>query len=77
MIWPLAKSQSLAAAPSLAGATQAVSTLFRVLPLALFETWLAGAVGIGVAMAGTAAVAAALIAVLARRSPMPAAASSM
>jgi len=68
MIWPLAKSQSLTVEPSLAGATQAVSTLFPVLPLTLLVTWLSTVVGLGAAMAGTAAVAAVLIAMLARRS---------
>jgi MFS family permease len=57
-VWPLAKSRSLTAVPELAGATQAISTTFAILPLTLLETWLAGAIGIGPAMALTAAMAA-------------------
>lgn len=64
VVWPLAKTQSLTVEPRLAGAVQAVTTLFGVLPLVLVETWLAGTVGIGPAMAATAGVAAALMAVL-------------
>ena len=62
LVWPLAKSQSLTVDPALAGATQAVTTLFGVLPLVLVETWLARTVGIGPAMAATAGVAAAAMA---------------
>lgn len=58
-VWPLAKSRSLMVAPERAGATQAVTTLFPVLPLALVESLLAQAIGIGAAMALTAAVGAA------------------
>lgn len=67
VVWPLAKSQSLTVEPQLAGANQAVATLFGVFPLVLFETWLAGAVGVGPAMAATAGVAASLMAVLVSR----------
>lgn len=63
-VWPLAKSQSLTVEPKLAGATQAVSTLLPIVPLALLETWLARAIGIGPAMAFTAAAGAGTIAVL-------------
>lgn len=63
-VWPLAKSRSLTAVPDLAGATQAISTMFGVLPLALLETTLASAIGIGPAMAITAGVAAALMVAL-------------
>jgi MFS family permease len=63
-VWPLAKAQSLTVDPNLAGATQAVSTLFPILPLALLETWLARSIGIGPAMALTAAAGAAAIAAL-------------
>ena len=61
-VWPLAKSQSLTVEPALAGATQAVSTLFPIVPLALLETWLARSIGIGPAMAVTAAAGAAAVA---------------
>ena len=63
-VWPLAKSRSLVAVPELAGATQAISTTFAILPLALLETALASAIGIGPAMALTAAVAAAAMVAL-------------
>jgi MFS family permease len=61
IVWPLAKSRSLTVAPELAGATQAVTTLYPILPLALVEGWLAATIGTGVAMAATAAVGAALM----------------
>jgi MFS family permease len=63
-VWPLAKARSLTAVPELAGATQAVATMFGVLPLSLLETAFASAIGIGPAMAVTAAVAALLMVVL-------------
>ena len=59
LIWPLAKPQSLTAEPALAGATQAVTTLFSLVPLALIESGLAETIGTGRAMAATAAVGAA------------------
>jgi len=65
-VWPLAKAQSLTAEPRLAGAAQAVSTLTPIIPLTLGATWLAGAIGLGAAMATIAAVGAALIVVLLR-----------
>jgi MFS family permease len=64
LVWPLAKSRSITAVPELAGATQAISNTFAVLPLTLVETWLASRIGIGTAMAITAAVAAAAMVVL-------------
>jgi hypothetical protein len=64
VVWPLAKARSLTVAPELAGATQAVTTLYPILPLALLESWLASAVDTGPAMAVTAAVGAALMLVL-------------
>jgi hypothetical protein len=67
MVWPLAKARSLTVAPELAGATQAVTTLYPILPLALLESWLASAVGTGAAMALTAALGAALMLVLTRQ----------
>lgn len=63
-VWPLAKSSSLTAVPELAGATQAVSNTFALLPLALGETVLASAIGTGPALAVTAAVAATAMVVL-------------
>lgn len=65
-VWPLAKAGSLTAVPSLAGSTQAVTTLFGILPLTLAETWLATAIGIGPAMAITAGAAASVMAALLR-----------
>ncbi|MGH9276940.1 MAG: MFS transporter [Acidimicrobiales bacterium] len=60
-VWPLAKARALTAVPSLAGATQAVTTLFPIIPLALLEAGLAAASGIGTAMAATAAFGAMLM----------------
>ncbi|HEX4906775.1 MAG TPA: MFS transporter [Acidimicrobiales bacterium] len=65
-VWPLAKARSLTAVPDLAGSTQAITTLFAILPLTLAETWLATAIGIGPAMAITAGAAAALMVALLR-----------
>jgi MFS family permease len=59
MVWPIAKSRSLVAAPELAGAIQAITTLFPLAPMALLEAWLAQAMGMGPAMALTAAAGAA------------------
>jgi MFS family permease len=67
MVWPLAKARSLTVAPELAGATQAVTTLYPILPLALLESWLASAIGTGAALALTAAVGAALMLALTRQ----------
>jgi MFS family permease len=64
LVWPLAKSRSLTIAPELAGASQAVTTLYPIIPLTLAETWFASTVGIGPAMAVTAAMGAGLILVL-------------
>jgi hypothetical protein len=61
LIWPLAKSRSLSDAPEIAGATQAVTALFPVIPLAVVEAWLAQLIGIGPAMALTAGAGAGLI----------------
>lgn len=69
IVWPLAKARSLTVAPELAGATQAVTTLYPVLPLALVEGGLASAIGTGPAMAVTAAVGAALMLALTLRCP--------
>ena len=65
LVWPLAKSRSLVAAPELAGAAQAVTTLIPLLPLAVVESALAQAIGVGHAMAVTAAVGAAAMLVAA------------
>jgi MFS family permease len=67
LIWPLAKARSLTAVPELGGATQAITALFPILPLALIEARLATAVGVGPAMAATA-TAGALFMLLAVRS---------
>jgi MFS family permease len=61
MVWPLAKSRSLTVIPELAGATQAITALFAVVPLAVAQAAFSEAVGIGPAMAVTAAVAAGLM----------------
>lgn len=68
LVWPLAKAQSLTVEPSLAGASQAVSTLTPLLPLALLVAWVADEIGLGVAMAGTAALGAGAMALLLKRS---------
>jgi MFS family permease len=61
LIWPLAKAQSLTAVPDLGGATQAITALFPLVPLALVEARFAEAVGAGPAMATTAAAGAFLM----------------
>lgn len=61
LIWPLAKAESLVADPKVAGAVQAVSTFFPLLPLALLESGLAQAVGMGTALVGMAAAGAGLM----------------
>lgn len=67
MVWPLAKSRSLTAIPALAGATQAISALFALVPLAIAQAAFSEVVGIGPAMAITAAVAATVMLVTLRR----------
>jgi MFS family permease len=69
LIWPLAKGQSLTAVPELGGATQAIAALFPLVPLALVEAWLATAVGVGAAMAGTATAGALLMLLVAHSLP--------
>lgn len=69
IVWPLAKARSLTAVPSLAGATQAITTLFPVVPLALFEAWLAATIGLGTAMALTATIGALLMFLAIPRAP--------
>jgi hypothetical protein len=61
LIWPLAKGQQLTAIPELGGATQAITALFPILPLALVEAQLATAIGVGPAMAATATAGAVLM----------------
>lgn len=67
VVWPLAKSRSLTAIPELAGATQAITALFAVIPLAIAQAWFSEAIGIGPAMAITAAFGAAAMLVTLRR----------
>ncbi len=67
LIWPLAKAKSLTAVPDLGGATQAITALFPILPLAIIEARFANAVGLGPALAATAALGALLMALVARR----------
>jgi len=69
LIWPLAKSQSLTAIPELGGATQAITALFPILPLALVEARVAAAVGVGPAMAATATLGALLMLLALRAIP--------
>jgi hypothetical protein len=71
LIWPLAKARSLTAVPELGGATQAITALFPILPLALIEARLATAVGVGTAMAATA-TSGALLMLLAVHTSRPA-----
>ena len=59
LIWPLAKSESLLADPSLAGTVSAVTTLFPLVPLGLGEAALAQAIGTGAALAVMAGLGAA------------------
>jgi len=61
LLWPLAKGQQLTAIPELGGATQAITALFPILPLALLESQLATAIGVGPAMAATATAGAVLM----------------
>jgi len=67
LVWPLAKAQSLTVEPSLAGATQAVSTLTQLLPFALVVTWVSTGIGLGPAIAVLSAIGAGLMVVLLRR----------
>jgi hypothetical protein len=69
LVWPLAKARALTAVPDHAGATQAVTTLFPLIPLAILEAKLAEKVGLGTAMAGTAAVGAAMMLAVTVREP--------
>lgn len=66
LVWPLAKAQSLTVEPSLAGATQAVSTLTQLLPFALLVTWVSTGIGLGPAIAVLSAVGAGMMVVLLR-----------
>jgi MFS family permease len=61
VIWPLAKAKSLTAVPDLGGATQAITALFPLLPLAIAQARLATAIGVGAAMAATATLGAVLM----------------
>lgn len=61
IVWPVAKSRSLATAPDLAGAAQTITTLFPLLPIALVVAWLAQHLGMGPSMALTATAGAALM----------------
>jgi MFS family permease len=61
LIWPMAKARSLTAVPELAGATQAITALFPIVPLAVLEAWFAQAVGLGAAIAVTAAIGSGLL----------------
>jgi MFS family permease len=67
VVWPLARTVSLTAAPELAGATTAVTTLFPVVPLTLAQAALAQAIGIAPATAVTAGGAAVLLLLAAAR----------
>jgi MFS family permease len=67
IIWPLAKAKSLTAVPDLGGATQAITALFPLLPLAIAEARLATAIGTGPAMAATATAGAFLMLVSVQR----------
>ena len=71
LLWPLAKSQSLTVDPDLAGATQAIAALVPIIPLALLQSGFAAAVGIGPAMAATAALGAAAMLAASRPAPPP------
>jgi MFS family permease len=56
MFWPIAKARSLASIPNRAGAVNAVTTLFVLLPLPIAFSVLAERVGLPTAMAATGAV---------------------
>jgi MFS family permease len=67
LIWPLAKSESLVADPTLAGTVSAVTTLFPILPFGLGEAALAQVIGTGRALSVVAAVGAtAMVAAIGR-----------
>ncbi|HEX3539866.1 MAG TPA: MFS transporter [Acidimicrobiales bacterium] len=66
LIWPLAKADSLTADAELAGAAQAVTALFPVIPFALLQSRFAEALGIGPALAVTGAIGAAAMLVASR-----------
>lgn len=66
LLWPLAKSQSLTVDTDLAGATQALAALFPIVPLAVVQATLAERLGLGSAMAVTAAVGAAAMLIASR-----------
>lgn len=70
VVWPLAKSRSLTAVPGLAGAAQAITTMFPILPLAVLEAWFAARTGIGPAMAATAAFGALLMVLTVASTPV-------
>jgi MFS family permease len=63
LVWPIVKSRSLVAEPSMAGSVQAVSTLFGLLPLAVLQGAAAQVLGMGPAMGVTAALGAGALAV--------------
>jgi MFS family permease len=69
LLWPVAKAQSLTAVPDLGGASQAITALFPLVPLALVEARLADAVGVGPAMAATATLGALLMLIAVRGIP--------
>ncbi|MGE0794954.1 MAG: MFS transporter [Acidimicrobiia bacterium] len=72
LVWPIAKFQLLVVEPTLSGATQAATTLFPLVPLALLQAAAASRFGTGPAMATTATVAALLLVALVRRPELPA-----
>ncbi|MGH9164937.1 MAG: MFS transporter, partial [Acidimicrobiales bacterium] len=67
MFWPIAKSRSLTSIPGKAGAVNAVTALFVLLPLPLAFTAIAQWVGLGPAMAGTGAAGSVAVLVASRR----------
>lgn len=69
LVWPLAKAGALTADAELAGAAQAVTALFPIIPGALVQSRLAEAVGIGPALAVTGAVGAGAMLVASREVP--------
>ena len=69
LIWPLAKAGALTADAELAGAAQAVTALFPIIPFALLQARFAQAVGIGPALAVTGAIGAVAMLVASREGP--------
>jgi MFS family permease len=69
LIWPVAKARSLASVPGRAGAVQAVSTLFGVLPLRLAFGVLAQQAGLTRSMLVVTMIGTALMLAVARRRP--------